>query len=356
MRGSVVEASGWEAETLRSTKTRRALAFALIAAAVLCVAGVARAQEDPLHLMPESASAEANEVDALTYLILWITGITMVGVQGLLVWFLFRYRRRPGEKSKFTHGNHAVELVWTVTPALILVFLALYQMKMWMRLKARAPEDNQGAVPVQILAKQFEWNFRMPGPDGAFGTDDDRISKVLVVPVGHPVNAELRSLDVIHSFFLPNFRFKQDAVPGLTIPFWFKPTKLSSERRPVADRNGGLTHYAGTADSAKYWDIVCAELCGISHTNMSAMLFVVTQDQYDRWMKDPASVPEIPGGWSKWNKANPVSADDNIWVRWDWQTKQFDEENRMKMHPAKLKREPFGTDETPAQGAPKEDI
>src|SRR5258708_5969254 len=105
--------------------------------------------------MPESASAEADEVDALTYMILWITGITMVVVEGLMVWFLWKYRRRPGQKAKFTHGNHAVELVWTVAPALILVFLALYQMNMWMRLKARAPENNEGAVHVQVLAKQF---------------------------------------------------------------------------------------------------------------------------------------------------------------------------------------------------------
>ena len=317
---------------------RRAAALAVLA--VLALAGLARA-EDPLHLMPESASAEADQIDGLTYLILWITGVTFVGVQAILLVFLVKYRRRPGQKSKFTHGNHAIELVWTVTPALILVFLALYQMKLWVDLKKPAPEENANATKVQVLAKQFEWNFRYAGPDGAFGTADDRLAMAMVVPVDHPVNVTMRSLDVIHSFYLPNFRFKQDAVPGLTIPFWFRPTKLSADRQPVPNRDG-------VPQKVKYWDVVCAELCGISHTSMSAQLFVVTQDQFDRWMKDPASVPEIPVKWSVWQKDNAMQAPDTVWARWEWQDKTYDEQQRIRMHKAKLNREPFGVDERPA--------
>lgn len=323
---------------MRSTNTRRAAALAVLA--VLALAGLARA-EDPLHLMPESASTEADTIDGLTYLILWITGVTFVGVQAVLLAFLVKYRRRPGQKSKFTHGNHAIELVWTVTPALILVFLALYQMKLWVDLKKPAPDDNANATKVQVLAKQFEWNFRYPGPDGQFGTADDRLAMAMVVPVNHPVNVTMRSLDVIHSFYLPNFRFKQDAVPGLTIPFWFRPTKLSADRQPVPNRDG-------VPQKLKYWDVVCAELCGISHTNMSAQLFVVTQDQYDRWTKDPASAPEIPVKWSVWQKDNAMQAPDTVWARWEWQDKTYDEQQRIQMHKAKLNREPFGVDEKPA--------
>jgi cytochrome c oxidase subunit 2 len=228
--------------------------------------------------------------------------------------------------------------VWTVTPALILVFLALYQMKMWLRLKAKTPEDNAHPTEIQVLAKQFEWNIRYPGPDNVFGTGDDLLTVAgLVVPVNRPVNVTLRSLDVIHSFFLPNFRFKQDAVPGLTIPFWFRPTKLSADRQPVPDHDG-------VPRKIPYWDIVCAELCGNSHTNMGAQLYVVSDADYEKWVKDPASVAGLPK-WTTWNKANAMGAPDSVWTRWEWQDVKFDEKGRMLTAPAKKKKDPYGPDE-----------
>jgi cytochrome c oxidase subunit 2 len=316
------------------TRGRALTAFAA-ALAVACLAGAARA-DDPWHLMPESACAEADQIDGLTYMILWITGVTFVAVEALLVIFLVKYRAKDGQKAKYTHGNHAVELVWTVAPALILVFLALYQMKLWVELKSPKPEDNKDPTAIQVFAKQFEWNFRYPGPDGQFGTGDDRVTiSACVVPVNHPVNATLRSMDVIHSFYLPNFRFKQDAVPGLTIPFWFRPTKLSADRHPVLDRHGKETH-------VKYWDIVCAELCGITHTGMGAQLFVVSEEDYAKWQKDPASVPGMPA-WAVWNK-DSVQSQDQVWARWEWQDKKFDKD-RVVMGRAKLNREPWGVDD-----------
>jgi cytochrome c oxidase subunit 2 len=333
---------------LRKNNITRAAMWAVAALAVAGLAASAHAA-DPLHLMPESASAEADEVDGLTYLVLWITGITFVGVEGLLLVFLFKYKRKDGQKSKYTHGNHAVEMVWTVTPAAILVFLALYQMSLWLELKKPHPEQNDGATQIQVIAKQFEWNFRYPGPDGVFGTADDRLTvAAVVVPVNHPVNATLRSMDVIHSFFLPNFRFKQDAVPGLTIPFWFKPRVLSADRQPVPDRNGNPKKVA-------YWDIVCAELCGNLHTTMGAQLYVVSDADYAKWQKDASSVPGLPP-WSVWNKDNPMQSQDKVWTRWEWQDKKFDEKGRILMHPAKSKREPFGTDEKPGGEQKPEDM
>ncbi len=334
---------------MSSMTTKRALHSLVAASAVAGLAAVARAG-DPWRLMPEAASVEAGTIDDLTYLILWITGVTFVVVQALLVLFLVKYRARPGQKAKYTHGNHAVELVWTVTPALILVFLALYQMQLWVDLKKPVPADNAGATEIQVFAKQFEWNGRYAGPDGKFGTGDDRLTvSAFVVPVNHPVNVTMRSMDVIHSFYLPNFRFKQDAVPGLTIPFWFKPTVLSSERQPVIGRDAealksGVEKWV--PKKVPYWDVVCAELCGISHTIMGAQLYVVTDEEYAKWLKDPKSVAGLPG-WTVWNKDNAMGAPDTVWVRWDWQEKQYDE-GRIKMHPAKLSREPFGEDEKPA--------
>jgi cytochrome c oxidase subunit II len=344
-----------------SSKNRGRAAAALVAVlAVAAFAASARAA-DPWRLMPESASAEADEIDGLTYLVLWITGIAFVGVQALLVIFLVKYRARPGQKAKFTHGNHAVELVWTVAPALILVFLALYQMGLWVDLKRPHPQDNAGATSVQIFAKQFEWNIRYPDPDAPAGTDPfdsahaRLVTGAMVVPVGRPVNATLRSMDVIHSFYLPNFRFKQDAVPGLTIPFWFKPTVLSMDRSPVPNRDG-------VPQKLAYWDIVCAELCGHSHTTMAAQLYVLTEEQYARWWKDPASVTDVPGlpKWRYWDKADAMTAQDAVWARWSWQDKKYDladpKNPRALLAPAKLKREPFGTDDKPGGESKPEDM
>jgi len=160
-------------------------------------------------------------------------------------------------------------------------------------------------------------------------------------------------MDVIHSFFLPNFRFKQDAVPGLTIPFWFTPNKISAGRLPVPDRNGN-------PKAVKYWDIVCAELCGISHTDMAAQLYVVSDADFAKWLKDGSSVPGLPA-WTVWNKDNPMQSQDKVWTRWEWQDKKFDTSDptnnkRVIMGPAKVKREPFGVDQKPGGEAQPEDM
>ena len=298
------------------TSGRRLLAAAGILSAILVLAWAAPAAlaGDPLGIMPEAASAEAERIDDLTYLILWITGITLVGVQAALIWFLVKYRRREGVRAKHTHGNHTIEMVWTVTPAAVLVFLAVYQMGLWSEIKAGKPADNAGAVDVRIWAKQFEWNFRYPGPDGQFDTADDLFSnKTLVVPVGRPVNAELRSMDVIHSFFLPNFRFKQDAVPGLHGHIWFRPEKLSVKRQPIHDSKGAEV-------KLDFYDIVCAELCGSQHTTMGGKLFVVTDEQFERWQKGEEVVLESGTTLLKPSRADQVQEPyDFIWKAWSFQ-------------------------------------
>lgn len=284
------------------------------AAAALAVLASRAFADDPLGVLPEAASAEADRIDSLVYLIIWLTVATFVGVQLVMLWFLFRYRARPGVKAKHTHGNHTVEMVWTVAPAAILVFLAVYQMGLWTELKSAKPADNAGAVPVRIFAKQFEWNFRYPGPDGKWDTPDDlHSSRVLVVPVNRPVNAELRSMDVIHSFFLPNLRFKQDAVPGLTGRIWFRPEKLSADRKPLRTSKG-------EEKRIEYFEIICAELCGNQHTTMAGFLYVVSDEDFQRWQK--GEVVTLKGG-TKIPAPTPFkeiqSPFDVIWSAWAMQ-------------------------------------
>jgi len=197
-------------------------------------------------LLPESISDEGDAIDNMFWLIFWLTGAVFLASEGALVYFIVKYRAKEGGKALYTHGNHKVEVIWTVIPAVILLGLGVAQVDMWVTAKdpGVAPIDDADAFEVHVLAKQFEWWFRYRGPDNKWNTDDDFVASRLVVPKGRPVIIRLRSIDVIHSLFLPELRFKQDAVPGLTMTGWFRARK------------------------AGQWEIACAELCGASHYKM----------------------------------------------------------------------------------------
>jgi len=197
----------------------------LVALGILSGAGSVFAQ-DSAWGFPPGRSTIAPEIDHLYTVILWLTGVVFVGVEGLLLWFCIRYRRRPGGKPGYTHGNNTAEIIWTVCPAIILIFIAFYQFSTWKKAKIDFPKmTDPGVVTVQAFARQFNWNFRSPGADGAFGGDDDVImQKRFCVPVESTVLVPLRSIDVIHSFFIFQMRVKQDTVPGHRGAVWFKPT------------------------------------------------------------------------------------------------------------------------------------
>jgi heme/copper-type cytochrome/quinol oxidase subunit 2 len=190
-------------------------------------AGAALAQDPSAPLgLPPGHSTIAPAVDHLYNVILWITGVTFVGVEGLLLWFCIRYRRRPGGRPGYTHGNNTAEIIWTVSPALVLIFIAIYQFAAWKNAKIDFPDPTKpDVVTIQAFAQQYQWNFRHAGTDGNVGTDDDVIlNRRFWLPAGATAYIPLRSVDVIHSFFLFQMRVKQDAVPGLVNRVWFKPT------------------------------------------------------------------------------------------------------------------------------------
>lgn len=212
--------------------------------------------------LPESVSTFGGEIDSIFYVILWITGIVFVLVEGTLIWFIFRYRHREGRKAHHTHGNVKVEIVWTVIPFLIVLTLGAMSWGPWSRAKnpARFPA---GALELSVAAKQFEWNFTYPGADGQLDTADDFVVRnQLHVPVGRPVLVHLTAEDVIHSFFLPEFRVKQDLVPGMQDQaVWFEAT-----------REGEYT-------------LACAELCGTGHTRMMGSVTVHSAEDFDAWQR-----------------------------------------------------------------------
>ena len=237
-------------------------ALFLFAALAFVPAGTAAALPHWLHL-PEQASTYAHEIDGMFHLIMWITGIIFVIVEALLLFFLWKYRHRPGRQAHYTHGNNRLEVIWTIIPALICVMLALLSRSIWTQIKERMPQD---ALQVHITGEQFAWNFRYAGPDGKFDTPDDILTlNQLHFPVGKPVVATVTSKDVIHSFYLPEFRVKQDAVPGMKTRIWFEGNRVGA------------------------WEIACAELCGLGHFRMKGFVTVDSPEDFQKWLAEQAA-------------------------------------------------------------------
>lgn len=208
--------------------------------------------------LPEAVTTTAPDIDRLFYLVLTITGVAFVLVQVTLLAFLIRYRSQPGRRAAYTHGNTAVEIVWTVIPALILVGLTVQSQRVWAHVRGTPPPPD---LEVEITAEQFAWNIRYAGADGAFGTADDLATiNQLHLPVHTTVLFHLKSKDVIHSFFVPQFRVKQDAVPGLTSRMWVSATKTGT------------------------FEIACAELCGLGHYRMRGFLEIESPEAFQAWL------------------------------------------------------------------------
>jgi len=211
-------------------------------------------------MLPPGASTFVGDIDWLYYLILVVTGIAFVVVEVALVVFCFRYRARPARKAIYVHGSTRAEVIWTGVTAVVVVIIGLLSAPAWNKIKGREGVPPN-AMEIGISAKQFEWNVTYPGADGKLGTSDDyTVRGQLHVPVNRPTVATLTSLDAIHSFFVPAFRIKQDAVPGMHIRVWFQPTKVGE------------------------YELGCAELCGLGHYRMRAIVTVHTQQDYDRWV------------------------------------------------------------------------
>ena len=215
--------------------------------------------------LPPNYSTQGVLIDQLFWIILVITGIAFVLVEAGIVWFMIRYRAKEGRKAYYTHGSKKAEIIWTAIPAIMMAGLGIYSGALWADLRGQAsmPED---ALTFRVVAKQFEWNVTYPGADGEIDTDDDfTVRNQFHFPAYEQVLVLLESEDVIHSFFVPELRVKQDAVPGMEIPVWFEAT--------------------GTGE----FEIACAELCGLGHYSMEARVVVHDAAGFEQWSTDQAA-------------------------------------------------------------------
>jgi cytochrome c oxidase subunit II len=236
--------------------------------------------------LPPQGSTFAPQIDAMFTAILIITGITFVLVEVGLIWFIFLYRERPGRKAFYTHGSNKAEIIWTAIPAVTMVIIGIASNGLWVKIKGRNSVPAN-AYPIGVHAKQFEWWFTYPGADGKLGrTSPDLVAKdnptgldrtdpaaqddivlrnQLHVPVGRPVVTYMTAEDVIHSFYVPEFRVRQDVVPGMEIKAWFEATVPGS------------------------YELGCSQLCGLGHYKMRAVVTVHTQEDYDAWLQQRAA-------------------------------------------------------------------
>jgi cytochrome c oxidase subunit 2 len=234
--------------------------------------------------LPVGASAAAAGIDHHFTTTFILMGIVFVAAQVALGYLVWNFRdRSAASKAWYSHGNTTLEIVWTVLTTILFVGLNLTSSSIWASERFRPAASD--AVRVEVTSMQFAWYFRYPGPDGKFGatnpeledasaggeaalgldtkdpaSKDDVVSGVMVVPVNREVEVILRAHDVIHSLFIPQMRFKQDAVPGLAIHMHFTPIQ--------------------TGD----FEILCAELCGLGHYKMHGILKVVTPEEFDKWL------------------------------------------------------------------------
>lgn len=235
-------------------------------AQMLAIGAIAVAIGIPVALLipwfPATGSRQASNIHTLYDVLLIASVPIFVLVETVVLFSVWKFRMRPGEELKDgppIHGNTRLEVVWTALPAILIVALCTYAYTV-----LRSNEDTQrGEMTVNVTARQFAFEFSYPEASGK-----TVVSPVLYLPKGQPVLFRLRSLDVIHSFFVPSFSQKLDAVPGITTTLRVTPTSMGT------------------------YPVECTELCGAGHSLMRATVRVVSPQAFQSWLQaQPATAP-----------------------------------------------------------------
>jgi cytochrome c oxidase subunit 2 len=230
-------------------------------------------------------STYSGDVDRLVLIITVLVGFWFLAAEAMFFWLIVRFRARPGVPAQYVTGHEKRLKRWINIPhALILVcdaVIVVAAIQVWVKIKQTQPAAD---ATVRVVGQQWAWTFQHPGPDGLLDTSDDiRTSDSLHVEVGKTYHFQLESKDVVHSFFVPVFRLKQDAVPGRVITGWFKATQ------------------PGT------YDISCAQICGLAHGIMSGEIVIETPVQHAAWLQAHATVADAAPG-DATTAATPVGA------------------------------------------------
>lgn len=218
----------------------------------------------------------------------------------LLFYFAYKYRYKKGRKIFYFPESNKLELIWTTIPLVVVVILGLSTMGKWMKATSKPSED---ALHIKVTGMQFKWFIAYPGQDNEFGERDvmqygelqnllglnpnddkgydDKYAEEVVIPVNQEVAFDITALDVIHDFYLPHFRVKMDAIPGVPTRLKITPDKTTEQMREI------------TGDPNFEFEIACAELCGSGHWNMRKVLRVVSEEEYNTWLSEQMSAKEL---------------------------------------------------------------
>jgi len=290
--------------------------FLLLAFLVLGLIGVYYCNEllkD--RILGEPASDHGVLVDRMLYVTLGITFVVFLVTQIALFWFAYKYQESDNRKAFYYPHNNTLELIWTVIPAIALSVLVGFGIFYWFKITGPAPKDS---MVVEVVGKQYGWEFRYPGADGILGKkyfkkvdaannnpvgqlwedpanhDDVYVEQEMHLVVGKPVQLVIGAKDVIHDVGLVHFRMKMDAVPGTPTTMWFTP-KFTTKEMKVKTGNPDFVY-----------EISCDQLCGKGHWSMRGTIVVETQEEFDAWVaskkpqylvanpdKDPAQQKEV---------------------------------------------------------------
>jgi len=243
----------------------------IVSAALLAIATISPALAG--WGMPTPITDQAQRIQDLWVFTLIIAVAVFFGVEGALLYAIIRFRKRSDELPKQTHGSMALEIVWTSIPVLIVIALFSYSFIVLRDVEKKAPEN---ALTIDVTGFQFSWEFGYSLNDLGRNSDPNASGKfsilgtaakepTFVIPVGEPVEFRLKSNDVIHSFFLPNFHYKLDVIPGRDNRFVI-----------TAKETGEFTGQ-------------CAELCGLNHALMRFHVRVVDRNEFDKWVAEQAA-------------------------------------------------------------------
>jgi cytochrome c oxidase subunit 2 len=248
--------------------TRATLVRIIAAIAVLTV--VMAVPMTQIHWNGQEASTQAHDIDTLLNVMIILSSFVFSIVLVMLGYCVWKYRAKPGDESdgEPIHGNTRLEIIWTVIPTVIVLFGAAYSWIVLGDIESQAADD----LHINVTAQQYEWTFNYPQPNGKVVS-----SKVLVVPVNKQLDLKLTSLDVLHSFWVPEWRIKRDLVPK-------GPGGNDVDDTVVV-----------TPDKVGTYNVVCTELCGFGHATMRALVKVVPQDQFNKWLHNQPEEKPIPG-------------------------------------------------------------
>jgi cytochrome c oxidase subunit II len=239
-------------------------------AAIIVLTVVMAVPMTQIHWNGTEASTQAHQIDTLLNVMIILSCFVFSIVLVMLGYCIWKYRAKPGDESdgEPIHGNTKLEIAWTVIPTVIVLFGAIYSWIVLSDIESQASD----ALHIDVTAQQFEWSFNYPQPNGKVVS-----SKTLVVPDNRQLDLHLTALDVLHSFWVPEWRIKRDLVPA-------GPGGNDVDNTVVV-----------TPDRVGTYNVVCTELCGFGHATMRALVRVVPPAQYESWLKRQPQVKPTPG-------------------------------------------------------------